>query len=67
MNSVNLIKKAQKICMQRKVTAKTWLEFCAVANQATDEADKAMLGDLATGLIRELVANNITYDEDALL
>ena len=62
----NLIKKAQKICKEPKPTEKTWIEFCAVANQATDESDRHMLGDLATGIIRDLVAANINFDQELL-
>jgi hypothetical protein len=62
----DLLEQAQAIAAE-PATAESWLAFAALYNQTNDQALKFMLSDLATGLMRELVGNEIPYKEDALL
>ncbi|MFT7373456.1 MAG: hypothetical protein ACI9T9_002156 [Oleiphilaceae bacterium] len=65
MDEDTLLEQAQAIAGE-PATAASWLAFAAIYNQTDDQALKFMLSDLATGLMRELVANQIPYKEDAL-
>jgi hypothetical protein len=56
---MNLVRKAQTLCGKKKITVDTWNQFVDVYNQSNDEGEQLMMGDLATHLIRELVAQEL--------
>ncbi|QUM78722.1 hypothetical protein HWV00_20845 (plasmid) [Moritella sp. 24] len=57
----NVITKAQKLCNERRPTAKTWETFQALYERADDSAEKMMLDDLSSTLERNLITLNVIY------
>jgi hypothetical protein len=60
---MNLVRKAQTLCGKKKITVDTWNQFVDVYNQSNDEGEQLMMGDLATHLIRELVAQELVNED----
>ena len=59
----NIMIKEQNLCAVSKPTSKTWTEFTELYELAENDAERAMLDDLSTGLERELIMLGVKYGE----